>query len=246
MKIPSLTVEVIAKDLDEAKRIAAEKLNVSINDLLITILEETKRLFGKSQVRVKAEVKPPVESTVESQQDIEEEVSKEQERTETTQPASEEQAEIVVSQEDVENVLVLTTEALEKSHLNARVRFKSIVGHYVHLELYGTDVSYIVGDRGEPLNSLQFLVNLMYTKKFGSGVRVVLDGNDFRKSREKVLQKLAMDIAEQVLKRGEEAVLDALPAFERRVIHKALQNYKGVTTYSEGEEPNRRVVIAPV
>jgi spoIIIJ-associated protein len=52
-------------------------------------------------------------------------------------------------------------------------------------------------------------------------------------------------VADEVKKRGEEAVLDALPAFERRIVHKALSDYEGVSTYSEGEEPNRRVVIAP-
>jgi spoIIIJ-associated protein len=76
-------------------------------------------------------------------------------------------------------------------------------------------------------------------------VRVTLDGNDFRRRREDQLTKLAQSIADQVAKRGEEAVLDALPAFERRIVHKALSEYGGVQTYSEGEEPNRRVVIAP-
>ena len=57
---------------------------------------------------------------------------------------------------------------------------------------------------------------------------------------------LATQIAEQVVARGEEAVLDALPAFERRVIHQILADFEGVQTYSEGEEPNRRVVIAPI
>ena len=69
--------------------------------------------------------------------------------------------------------------------------------------------------------------------------------NDYRKRREDALTNLATKIAEQVLERQEEAVLDALPAFERRIVHKALSTIGGIATYSEGEEPNRRVVIAP-
>ncbi|MCH8979662.1 MAG: hypothetical protein IH945_10540, partial [Armatimonadetes bacterium] len=83
------------------------------------------------------------------------------------------------------------------------------------------------------------------TRKLGRGVRVVLEGNEYRKKRQEVLTKLATQIAKEVASRGEEAVLDALPAFERRVVHKALSEFEGVKTYSEGEEPERRVVIAP-
>jgi hypothetical protein len=78
-----------------------------------------------------------------------------------------------------------------------------------------------------------------------AGIRATLDGNDYRRRREEALTQLASKIAAQVLDRGEEAVLDALPAFERRIVHKALSEIDGVTTYSEGEEPNRRVVIVP-
>jgi spoIIIJ-associated protein len=115
----------------------------------------------------------------------------------------------------------------------------------VNVTLDGRDVSFLVGRRGEVINALQYLMNVMSTRKLHNGVRVVLEGNDYRKKRQDVLTKLATQIAEEVAKRGEEAVLDALPAFERRVVHKALSEFPGIVTYSEGEEPNRRVVIAP-
>jgi spoIIIJ-associated protein len=113
------------------------------------------------------------------------------------------------------------------------------------VQLDGKDVAHLVGKHGEVLNALQYLINIMAGRRFGNGVRVTLDGNDFRKRREDQLTQLAQNIADQVRKRQEEAVLDALPAFERRIVHKALSDLGGITTYSEGEEPNRRVVIAP-
>jgi spoIIIJ-associated protein len=93
---------------------------------------------------------------------------------------------------------------------------------------------------------MQYLVNIIAGRRFDNGVRATLDGNDYRRRREEALTLLATKIADQVKSRGEEAVLDALPAFERRIVHKALSTYEGISTYSEGEEPNRRVVIAPI
>ena len=119
-------------------------------------------------------------------------------------------------------------------------------GKYINLSIDGKEAGYLVGKNGEVLNSLQYLINLIAKQQLGNGVRVTLDGNDYRKKRAESLTALAEKIADKVKERGEEAVLEALPAFERRVIHKALQEIEGVTTYSEGEEPDRRVVIAPI
>jgi len=76
-------------------------------------------------------------------------------------------------------------------------------------------------------------------------VRITLDADSYRMQRNAALERQAKQIAAQVLKRQQEAVLDPLPAHERRVIHQALADFEGVETYSEGEEPNRRVVISP-
>lgn len=155
------------------------------------------------------------------------------------------ESEVVATQENADELVAILSELLELADLDARAGIAEISGRYVTISLDGRDVSYLVGRRGEVINALQYLMNVMSTRKLHNGVRVVLEGNDYRKKRQDVLTKLATQIAEEVAKRGEEAVLDALPAFERRVVHKALSEFPGVVTYSEGEEPNRRVVIAP-
>lgn len=152
---------------------------------------------------------------------------------------------VVATQADADAMIAIIDEILELGDLEAEVQLKSLNERYVNLELYGRDVAFLVGKHGEVLNALQYLVNVISTRQHGSGVRASLDGNSYRNRREEALTRLAEQIAEQVRDRGEEAVLDALPAFERRVIHKALQEMEGITTYSEGEEPQRRVVIAP-
>lgn len=155
------------------------------------------------------------------------------------------ESEVVATQENADELVAILSELLDLADLDARAGVAEISGRYVTISLDGRDVSYLVGRRGEVINALQYLMNVMSTRKLHNGVRVVLEGNDYRKKRQDVLTKLATQIAEEVAKRGEEAVLDALPAFERRVVHKALSEFPGVVTYSEGEEPNRRVVIAP-
>jgi spoIIIJ-associated protein len=76
-------------------------------------------------------------------------------------------------------------------------------------------------------------------------VRIVLDADNYRARREEALTKQAMDLAAQAVEAGQEAELEPLSAYERRIIHNALADHPEVTTYSEGEEPRRRVIIAP-
>lgn len=161
---------------------------------------------------------------------------------ESDEPASEGP---VATQEDADKLMGFLNDIIESGGLKAEVTLGSLQGKYINLELQGRDVSYLVGKRGEVLNALQYMGNVISSRQLGNGVRVVLDGNNFRRVREEKLSAQAHEIAEQVKANGMEAVLDPLPAFERRLVHQALADYPGVVTYSEGEEPNRKVVIAP-
>lgn len=160
--------------------------------------------------------------------------------------AGEEKPDVVASEEDERKIVAIVENLLKAGGLEGEVASSSRNGKYVNVVLDGKDIAHLVGKHGEVLNALQYLVNVTVTQQLHNGVRATIDGNDYRRKREEALLKLASNIAAEVARRGEEAVLDALPAFERRIVHKALAGVEGVTTYSEGEEPNRRVVIAPV
>ncbi|MCA0359466.1 MAG: KH domain-containing protein [Armatimonadetes bacterium] len=134
---------------------------------------------------------------------------------------------------------------METAELRATAHITKLNGRYIHIDIEGKDVSFLIGKRGEVLNALQYLLNVITARQITNGVRVVLEGDSYRERRAQTLTDMALKLAQEVRARGEEAVLDALPAFERRVIHQAIVDLEGVTTYSEGEEPNRRVVIAP-
>jgi spoIIIJ-associated protein len=159
---------------------------------------------------------------------------------------AEERAEVVATEEDESAIAAIVAQLMESGDLDVQVEETSRQGKYVNVVLDGKDAAHLVGKHGEVLNALQYLVNVMLTQKRKNGVRATIDGGNYRRKREEALTKLATNIANEVKKRGEEAVLDALPAFERRIVHKVLSEIEGISTYSEGEEPNRRVVIAPV
>lgn len=153
--------------------------------------------------------------------------------------------EAVATQEDADKMVGYLTELLELADMEATVSCSGINGRYVNIKIDGKDVGYLIGRRGEVLNAIQYMMNVISGRQLHNGVRIVLEADNYRQKRADALTEMAQKIAAEVVKRGEEAVLDALPAFERRVIHQALVDFEGVTTYSEGEEPDRRVVIGP-
>ncbi|MFN4033579.1 MAG: RNA-binding cell elongation regulator Jag/EloR [Fimbriimonadales bacterium] len=118
-------------------------------------------------------------------------------------------------------------------------------GRYVEVELVGRDASILVGKNGEVLDRLQFLLNNIVPRVIDPQVRVVLDGAGWRRRRTERLRNQVIAIANEVKQRGEEAVLPPMPPHERRIVHQALKDDPEVITYSEGEEPERYVVISP-
>ena len=234
----SKVIEVTEQSLESAIQLASAKLGVPVEELSIQVLEEKKRLFGKDQVRIRAEV---VQS---SAQEVSSELSESDAQIEEVHVEQEPAKQITASDEDARSLTEYLEKITELSKLKMKANLKGLSGRYVQFELAGEDVSYILERHGQPLNALQFIMNGIAAKKLANGVRVTLDASHYRTKREKALQDLAVTIAEEVKQRKEEAVLDELPAFERRVIHQTLQGYPGIVTYSEGEEPHRRVVIA--
>ncbi len=113
------------------------------------------------------------------------------------------------------------------------------------VDLTGEDMGLLIGKRGQTLDSLQYLTSLVVNKGKNSYVRVKLDTEDYRNRRKATLENLAKNIAIKVKKTRRPVFLEPMNPYERRIIHSALQNDPYVTTHSEGEEPNRKVVVTP-
>lgn len=106
-----------------------------------------------------------------------------------------------------------------------------------------TDMGILIGKRGNTLDSIQYLLNLFVNKNRTDYMRVVVDVQGYRKKREDTLIRLANKMAQKSKAIRKPIKLEPMNPYERRIIHSALQNVNGVVTYSEGEEPYRRVVI---
>jgi spoIIIJ-associated protein len=134
---------------------------------------------------------------------------------------------------------------IEKMGLSGSVEVTADAENLV-LDVSGSGMGVLIGRRGQTLNSLQYLLNVVYHKNFpGDNRRILLDVEDYRRKREQTLRQLAERIAKSVAMYGREVVLEPMNPQERRIIHTALQGNPAVATYSQGEEPYRKVVIAP-
>ncbi len=117
----------------------------------------------------------------------------------------------------------------------------------LRLNIISSTDGLLIGRRGETLDALQYIVSLYMNKdrKENGYRRVSVDTEGYRARREETLRRLARKNAAQVARTGRSVAMEPMNPYERRVLHSALQGFKGVTTHSEGEEPNRRVIITP-
>lgn len=132
---------------------------------------------------------------------------------------------------------------LSRLNLKARIKITREEG-YIKINLEGENLGELIGPGGRTLSSLEFILRLFAVKNQISEI-VILDIDHYRERKEKYLSNLAKKIAEKVKKEKKEFHLKPMNSRERRVIHLTLQNDPDVITYSVGEEPERRVVIAP-
>ena len=112
------------------------------------------------------------------------------------------------------------------------------------IDLSGEDSGLLIGRRGQTLQALQFLVNLIVRKQF-EGVRVVLDVENYRQRRENQLKDMATKVAERVTQTNRSITLEPMPPADRRIIHTSLTDHPGVSTESTGEGEGRKVTILP-
>lgn len=114
----------------------------------------------------------------------------------------------------------------------------------LNINLEGDEMGVLIGKRGATLDSLQYLVSLVVNKGRDEYIRVKVDTENYRERRKETLENLAKNVAFKVKKTRRSFSLEPMNPYERRIIHSALQDDKYVTTHSEGDEPNRKVVIS--
>jgi len=227
-------LEKTAKTVEEAIQSALEELKTEREKVEIEVLEQpTRGIFGiigskHAKVRVSIKEDKIPEKTIEKKIEFKEIKVKD----------------FTVDKDKARKFL---REVLEAMDIKAEIRVKDINGG-IYINLSGPRMGLIIGRRGQTLDSLQYLVSLVVNKdkEKESFVKVILDTEDYRRKREETLERLARRLAERVQKTGKKVELEPMNPYERRIIHSTLQEYKDITTFSEGEEPYRKVVISHI
>ena len=142
-----------------------------------------------------------------------------------------------------EKIEVFIKGLLEHMDSNAVPHCWKDEGNTYKVDLVGDDLGYLIGRRGDTLDAIQHLTNYTVNRDVEGHIRVNVDAECYREKREESLRRYARKKAQQVLKARRRTTLEPMNAYERHVIHAALQDMENITTHSTGVEPNRRVVI---
>lgn len=223
-------VEKTAKTVEEAVELALNELGITKDKADIEILEQPNKgflgLIGSRLAKVKVSIVEEKEKTAE--------LSTAETKVQVTDKSDQKDA-----------AYKFLREVLNCMDIKAEIKIR-YTEKGLYINLIGPKMGIVIGRRGQTLDSLQYLVSLVVNKNKGKDdfVRVVLDTENYRVKREETLVRLAKRLADRVVKTRRKMELEPMNPYERRIIHSALQDYPGVITYSEGEEPNRKVIIA--
>lgn len=235
-------IEVAAKTVNEAIQKALAELNVTKDEVNIEVIEEGSKgflnMFGVKPAKIKVTLiekkfnEVVEEKVIETKSTTFKEVKKDESILNTN------------SQRDyVSQAKTFLRDILDSMDIMAEVRIRE-EDDVLYIDLTGPKMGLIIGYRGETLDSLQYLVSLVVNK--GHDIpykKIVLDTENYRTKREETLKRVALKTASKVKRMGRPYKLEPMNPYERRIIHSALQSETGIITYSEGEEPYRRIII---
>lgn len=261
-------IETTGKNEDAAIQKALEELNLDRDSVSVEVLERAKSGFfglGGSPARVKVTYEVPDEEPVSNPVKKEKKApAKGPEQTEkpekAAKPEKPQQPERSPKPLPKEPVQEDTDPAMPPEEVEARIQ-QFLSGLLQHMgqqaqitiqnrgatylvTLEGEHLGALIGHRGDTLDAIQQLTNYAVNRGRAHRIRIHVDAENYRARREESLQRLANKVAGKVVKYRRNITLEPMNAYERHVIHEALQDYPNVITYSTGSEPNRRTVIA--
>ena len=229
------TIEKTAKSVDEAVELALSELGVEKEDAQVEVIDQEKGFLGlgtkEVTVRVTAEVDDESATEDVAEDDDNDVYYGDDESFEGDEAGEAEDA-----------AVSFVAEVLSGIGIHGKLdsyREEDVI----YITVNGQDCGAAIGRHGETLDSISYLTNLVANRHSEERLRVVLDIGGYRKHREEVLVSMAHKAANHVLRSKKAFVMEAMNPAERRIVHAELQGVKGVTTHSEGEEPNRKVVV---
>ena len=238
-------IDVTGKTEEEAIRKGLEQLGLERDDVSVEILERARSGFlgigsSPAKVRVTYELdvaeEPKPEAPKAKPAEKKPEPKAEEKKTEPAAPACD--------NDDARRIKDFLTGLLEHMDSAAEVKVYEEEKNRYKVILEGQKLGALIGRRGETLDAIQQLTNYVVNSGRDKRLRIHVDAENYRAKREQSLESLANKVAGKVLKYRRSVTLEPMNAYERHVIHAALQDKEGVTPYSIGTEPNRRVVVA--
>ena len=260
------TLEIIAPTIEEAIEKGLKEFGVSRERVEVEVLDEGgKGLFGlgnrQARVRLALINDAPEPTQASAQEETVQPAEKKKAPPPGPKPEEDDDDEYEFTpggddSHDLENARsiaqAIVSELLEKMDIHrAEVRSSILEPEdssdrvSILVEIFGDDLSILIGKQAETLNALQYITRLIVGKEVGHGVSLVVDVEGYRARREQNLRQLARRMASQAVKTGRRQMLEPMPANERRIIHLELRDNKEVSTASVGEEPRRKVTIIP-
>ncbi len=242
-------VEKTAKTISQALAEALEELGVSEEQVDYEVLEyPSKGLFGvlgakPARIRVKLRESRYRRHHEPVRKEKEEGAQAEQDVSEQTAPEPREYH-LVLNDESLARAKAFLSEIFRVMELEVEISSETTEEGYV-IRLEGENLGILIGKRGQTLDALQYLANLAANRGESERIRVILDIENYRDRREETLRNLAKRLADKAVRMHQDVKLEPMNRHERKIIHMALQEYRRVTTTSEGEEPYRCVIIMP-
>ncbi|MFJ7972896.1 RNA-binding cell elongation regulator Jag/EloR [Psychrobacillus sp. NPDC096389] len=236
---------------EEAIAIALEKLGVPMQDVSITVVDEGKKGF------LGFGVKPAVvQVTVLKREIVEEAPIKEEVKVEELQPVHEFEVSTPVEDEvpskeqtnelAVEETIQYIEKIAKEMKIDDLVITEKRDGKFIHLHLNSEKAALLIGKRGQTLNALENLTQLVANKFSNSFIIIKLDVGNYRERRRESLEQLAERMADKAVRTGKKVEFEPMSSFERKIIHHALSFRVDIETYSVGTDPNRYLVIEPI
>lgn len=245
------SVEKTGKTVDNAITDALIELGATTEEVEIQVLERGSKGFlglGAKNARVRVTLKelPEAQDIPQSAEDdyAFKECLKEDEEV-IEEVINEDKHNLANIEEANENAKAFLNSVLTEMGLNATLETR-IVEDRVYIDISGERMGMVIGKRGDTLDALQYLTNIVVNKGHHDYVKIMLDTENYRSRREDTLRKVAYKFAKKASQTKRPVILEPMNPYDRRIVHSALQDSKTVKTHSEGKEPFRRVVITPL
>ena len=245
----ALSTEKKAKSIDEAVELALTELGIEKENAEIEIVQEPAKGFlgiGAKDAIVKVTAKKAEKpAKAEKKQKAEKPAKVEKTDDAPLKPKKvKTSGGVYNSDSPAENAKNFIKDVLNAMGIEVEVTAE-LKEDIVEVNLEGDNMGVVIGKRGDTLDSLQYLTSLVVNQKSEDYIKVSIDTENYREKREEVLCALATRLAAKVARTGKKFSLEPMNPYERRIIHSNLQDNEDVTTFSIGQEPYRKVVIAP-